>query len=245
MQKQRYYLLDSLRGLALINMIAFHTMWDLVFIYGVSAPWYLGQGAHIWQQAICCTFILLSGFCFSLGRKHFRRGLIVFFAGALVSVVTFVFMPASAILFGVLTCIGSCMLIVALLEKPLKRLHPLFGAVLSFLLFALTRGCNNGYLGFFGIRLLELPEGLYANLLTAFLGFPSPSFTSSDYFSLFPWLFLFILGFYLYELIGNSEKAKAIMSKGRIPVLTFLGKHSLIVYMLHQPLIYGLLMLIM
>ena len=88
MQKQRYWLLDSLRGLAIINMIAYHLMWDLVYIYGVKAIWYMSEGAYIWQQAICHTFILLSGFCFSLGRKHLRRGLTVFAVGCVISLVT-------------------------------------------------------------------------------------------------------------------------------------------------------------
>lgn len=245
MQKQRLYLLDSLRGFALLNMIVYHAMWDLVYIYGVQAYWYMGQGAYIWQQAICHTFILISGFCFALGRKHFRRGITVFLAGAVVSAVTFIFMPQSPVLFGILTCLGSCMLIMIPLDKLFKKVPAGIGAVISLLLFVLTRGCNWGNIGLYGLKFFELPESWYANLFTAFLGFPSPSFTSSDYFSVFPWLFLFILGYFLYKLTGEKQRVINILSKGKIPVLSFFGKHSLIVYMLHQPLIYGLFMLIM
>lgn len=245
MQKQRYYLLDSLRGFALINMIAYHALWDLVYIYGVEAYWYMGQGAYIWQQAICHTFIMLSGFCFALGKKHLKRGITVFAAGLIVSAVTFIFMPSSPVRFGILTCLGSCMLIMIPLSKLFKKVPAIIGAPVSLLLFILTRGCNWGKIGAFGIKFFELPDSWYANLFTAYLGFPSPSFTSSDYFSVFPWLFLFVFGYFLYKLFGEKEKVKAIMRKGKIPVLSFLGKHSLIVYMLHQPLIYGLCMLIM
>ncbi len=245
MQKQRYVLLDSLRGIALVNMIAYHAMWDLVYIYGVEAAWYMSEGAYIWQQAICWTFIILSGFCFSLGKKHFRRGITVFVAGLIVSVVTLIFMPYSAIRFGILTCLGSCMLIMIPLDKLFRKIPAYIGAPISFILFLFTRGCNWGNLGFFGKTLIELPQSWYSNLFTAYLGFPSPSFSSSDYFSVFPWLFLFIFGYFLFKLFGANPKVKSVFAKGKIPVLNFLGKHSLIVYMLHQPVIYGLFMLIM
>ncbi len=245
MQKQRYWMLDSLRGLAIINMIAFHLMWDLVYIYGVNASWYLGHGAYIWQQAICWTFIILSGFCFALGKKPLKRGLTVFVGGFIVSAVTLIFMPESAIRFGILTLLGSCMLIMVPIRKLLEKVPPVLGALLSFGLFFITRNVNTGYLGFGSINLIKLPRFLYANYFTAFLGFPHPLFSSSDYFSLFPWFFLFVFGYFLYRIFGKDESFKKFLKKGKLPVLSFLGKHSLIIYMLHQPLIYGLLMLIM
>ena len=50
-------------------MIAYHACWDLVYLFHADWDWYRGTGAYIWQQSICWTFILLSGFCFSLGRR--------------------------------------------------------------------------------------------------------------------------------------------------------------------------------
>ena len=107
--RQRLHLLDALRGFLMINMIAYHGLWDLVYLFGVQADWYKGPGAYLWQQFICWTFILLSGFCCSFSRNHLRRGLLVFGGGGVISLVTCVLMPGSRILFGVLTCIGSCM----------------------------------------------------------------------------------------------------------------------------------------
>lgn len=62
----RLYGLDTLRGLTLVSMIAYHACWDLVWIAGMDWDWYRGQGAFFWQQSICWTFILLSGYCWSL-----------------------------------------------------------------------------------------------------------------------------------------------------------------------------------
>lgn len=59
----RCALLDELRGLDLISMMLYHGMWDLVYLFGVSAPWYGSWQGELWQQSICWVFLLLSGFC--------------------------------------------------------------------------------------------------------------------------------------------------------------------------------------
>ena len=236
--KTRYALPDTLRGLTLLSMIAYHGCWDMVYILGADWPWYNSAGAYLWQQSICWTFILLSGYSFSLGRRHWRRGGLVFACGAVVTAVTLVVMPGQEIWFGVLTLLGSCMLLGAALEPLLVRMSAGAGLAVSALLFALTRNVNRGYLGFEGLRLVTLPAGLYRNMATAYLGFPFPSFRSTDYFSLVPWLFLFLAGYFLSRL--TAERLAAAPELGRCAPLEALGRRSLLVYMLHQPVLYGL-----
>lgn len=165
--------LDTIRGLTLVSMIVYHACWDLVYLYRLDWGWYRSFWAGIWQQSICCTFILLSGFCWQMGRHPLRRGLMSFF-------------------------------------------------------------------GLAGVPLLYLPRNWYANTLSAGLGFPAPSFVSSDYFPLLPWLFLFWAGFYLYRLRPETPAVPDI----RLPGIGAIGRRSLMVYLLHQPVIYGLLALI-
>lgn len=240
--KTRYALPDTLRGLTLLSMIAYHGCWDMVYILGADWPWYQSSGAYLWQQSICWTFILLSGFSFSLGRRHWRRGWLVFGCGAVVTAVTLVVMPGQEIWFGVLTLLGSCMLLGALLERPLGRVPAGAGLVLSAALFVLTRSVNRGYLGFEGLCLAALPGELYRNMATAYLGFPFPGFRSTDYFSLVPWLFLFLTGYFLFRLTG--QRLAAAPDLGRCAPLEALGRRSLLVYMLHQPVLYGLTMVL-
>ena len=109
----RYALLDELRGLDLVSMMLYHGCWDLVNLFGIQADWYYGLPGHLWQQSICWVFILLSGFCVQLGHHTLRRGAQVFGAGALVTAVTLLFMPEDRVVFGVLTLLGSAMLLVA------------------------------------------------------------------------------------------------------------------------------------
>lgn len=226
--------LNTLRGLALVSMMAYHAAWDLVYLFGADWPWYRSAGAFVWQQSICWTFILLSGYCFALGRHPLRRGGITFGAGAVVTAVTLLFMPDQPILFGVLTFLGSAALLTVPLDRFLRRVPAGAGLAGSFALFGLLRWVNRGTVG-----LWTLPEGWYANLFTAFLGFPPEGFVSSDYFSLLPWLFLFWTGYYLYRLHpGPFCRGRAV-----IPGVTWLGRHSLLIYLLHQPVIYGVLAL--
>ena len=97
MEHRRYQVLDAIRGCALVSMILYHAAWDLVNMFGVDWPWYRGFAAHVWQQSICWTFILLSGYCWALGRRQLRRGLTVFFCGAAITAVTWLFMRSNLV----------------------------------------------------------------------------------------------------------------------------------------------------
>ena len=242
--EQRYAVVDMVRSLAIINMIAYHAVWDLVYLFGYNWQWYHSIGAYVWQQYICWSFILVSGFCLPMSRRGRKRGLTVFLAGCLITAVTVLAAPDSVIIFGVLTLIGSCMLLLLPFRNILRRCHPLAGFIISVGLFVITRDVNRGYLGFEGWHICLLPEGWYQNLLTAYLGLPPADFSSADYFSLLPWLFLFVSGFYLYyicERYGLLAKMKLKSCR----LFEFIGRRSLIIYLLHQPVIYGILKLIL
>ena len=234
----RYALLDELRGLDLISMMLYHGMWDLVYLFDVSAGWYADTPGHLWQQSVCWIFILLSGFCLPLGHHPIRRGAVVFGGGAVVTLVTLLFMPEDVVWFGVLTLLGSAMILTGLAQKWMKKLSPLAGLLLSFGLFCFTRHAAAGSLGFGTLR-LWLPSALYANYVTAYFGFCPFWFFSTDYFPLVPWLFLFWTGFYLHHLVG--QKRMEPLRRSVCPPLGRLGRHSLLLYMLHQPVIFGLL----
>lgn len=242
--KQRLHFLDALRGFTLVNMIAFHGLWNLVYLFGFKADWYRGTPGYLWQQWICWTFITLSGFCWCFSRNPGKRGLLVFGGGALVTAVTCIAMPESRIVFGVLTCIGSCMLLMIPAEKVLRKLSAGAGLVLSFGLFLLLRNVGVGSLGFESFVICPLPAALYRNLLTTYLGFPHRGFFSTDYFPLVPWFFLFVTGYFLHRVLDQRNLTQRLFGRGQVPVLNWMGKHSLIIYLLHQPVLYGLCLLI-
>lgn len=234
----RYALLDELRGLDLISMMLYHACWDLMFLFGIWMDWYIGWPGRLWQQTICWVFILLSGFCVPLGHHTLKRGAQVFAAGALVTAVTLLFMPEDRVVFGVLTFLGSAMLLTGLLEPLLKKIPPAAGLAVSAVLFALTYHLDERWLGFGGLR-LALPDAWYANYFTAFFGFLPFDFYSTDYFALLPWLFLFWAGYFLHGVVGRARMEP--LRRSVCPALGWIGRHSLLLYLLHQPVIYGVL----
>lgn len=244
MLKKRYELIDTLRGMSLVSMIIYHFAWDCVYIFNIDWSFYHTVGAYIWQQSICWTFILISGFCWHFGRNKFKNGILIFGCGALITLITMLFMPKQTIYFGVLTLIGSSVLFMIPLDKVLKKISPVIGVITGFGLFTLFRNVNFGFLGFEKFNLIEIPQFLYRNYFTAYLGFPFQGFASTDYFSVLPWFFLFITGYFLYFIVINSS-LKNILSYKILPLLNIPGKHTLGIYLIHQPVIYGLLYLVL
>ena len=235
-KKERYYLLDGLRGITLISMIAYHGMFDLVELYGVPVWWFWQTPGYVWQQSICWTFILLSGFCWRYGRRPLRRGLLISSCGWLITVVTYLFMPSEKILFGILTFTGAAMLALALLSQALRRVWPLAGFLCSAGIFFLTRNVNQGWWGFESVRLGRVPMAFYQGKMMTFLGFPEPGFFSGDYFSFIPWFFLYLCGYFLYDLVMCHESARNVLRR-RAGFMEWIGSHTLPVYLLHQPLL--------
>ena len=234
----RYALLDELRGLDLVSMMLYHACWDLVFLFDVNMRWYAGTPGRLWQQTICWVFILLSDFCAPFGRYMLRRGTVVFGAGAVVTLATLVFMPEGRVIFGVLTFLGAAMLLTGVLEPLLKKVMPAVGLAVSAVLFAVCYPVGLGWVGLGGWKLM-LPQSLYANYFTAFLGFYPDWFYSADYFGLLPWLFLFWAGYYLHKAVGRRRMEP--LRRPVCPALGWMGRHSLLLYLLHQPVIYGVL----
>ncbi len=149
--------------------------------------------------------------------------------------VTAIVLPNDRVRYGVLTLIGSCILIWILLDKVLKKIPAGVGVSVSFVLFLILRSWTK-----------QDPIQLSDNLLNvtwlksvlAYIGFPQAGFSSTDYFPLLPWIFLFATGYFLYSFLQEKGLINRLFGKGKVPGINFLGKHSLIIYMIHQPICY-------
>lgn len=233
---KRMWLPDVLRGAALVNMLAYHALYDWVYVFGHTGGWYdiWSPGCHIWQQYICWSFILLSGFSFPLARRPWKNGLLVAGCAVILTVVTVGFMPEESIWFGVLHLNAAAVLLTWLARPLLEKCPAGWGLGLCAILFALTNQLPEGYLGFEGLRLCALPDAWYRTNLF-WLGLPDLTrFSSADYFPLIPWLFLYGCGYYL----AGLWHPRAGLAPAGLRPLAFVGRHTLLVYMLHQPVIY-------
>ncbi len=240
-ENKRYYFLDSIRGLCILGMILYHALFDIVFFFGFDASEGLIAVVNVIRDFGASCFICLSGICIHFGKRPLKRALILTASSLVVSGVTFIVMPSTPIVFGVLTFMSAAAFIMLPLKKFFDKLPPVPFAVLSFILFLLTFNVYTGSLGYYGFNLAALPESLYSNYFTAFLGFPPYYFTSSDYYPVFPWIFMFFFGFFLWKILSKSETVLKILSF-RIRFLEKTGKYSLWIYIAHQPVIMGLLL---
>ena len=247
--ENRLYLIDTIRGFTVLNMIVYHALYDAVYMCGFDIKWFEGKPGDIWELLISSVFIILSGLCINISNHPVKRGLTVFGAGLIVSFVTFVFIPEERIIFGILTFFGCAMLFTALIRRLLESINPFVVLSVCLILFLLTYSINYGYIGFFNHKIIYLPEILYNGYLMTFLGFSDNSFYSSDYFSFMPWIFLFVSGFAIGKIIHieslseNIDKRKKIYNL-RLPVLTFTGQRALLIYLLHQPILYIFVLII-
>ena len=194
----------------------------------------------MWQQYICWSFLLLSGYSFSLAKNPWKNGLVTAGCAAVLSAVTILFMPGEAIWFGVLHLNACAVLLTCLVRPALERLPAAPALAGCAALFALTNQLPWGYLGFERWHLAAVPDALYrANLF--WLGLPDLTrFASADYFPLLPWVFLFWCGVFAARL---WRPAPGVPPRALAP-LCAIGRHTLPLYMLHQPVIYGVLWLL-
>lgn len=242
----RLWAVDALRGLALANMLAYHAMYDWVYVFGHASRWYdIGAaGCHVWQQYICWSFILLSGFSFAYARKPWKNALLTGGCALVLTAATVLVMPQERILFGVLHFMACAMLLTWAARPALERLPAGLGLALCAALFALLNQLPFGKLGFEQWTIWNIPDEFY-KMNIFWLGFQNPeSFYSADYFPLLPWLFLFWCGYFLHRLPAPRQTTRAALH-GTPPrplrPLCAAGRNTLLLYMLHQPVLYALL----
>ena len=241
-ESRRYHLIDAIRAAAVISMILYHLYFDIFCVFGGHPEYSKLTPVILWEQSICVTFIMISGISLNFSRHGYRRGIIVGVCAMIVTLVTFFMSPDETIWFGILHFFCFAMLLSTALRRLLDRMRPLVGMIVFFLLFMLCYGVPSGCIGLFSYPLIRLPEALYQYRQLSFLGFLSKDFITLDYFPILPWIFLYWFGCQLWRFIKEKQLDRFFCR--RIPILDFIGRHSLIIYMLHQPILYGICYLV-
>lgn len=240
---RRYHTIDAIRAAAVISMVLYHLYYDIFCLFGGHPEYCFLTPIYLWERSICITFIIISGVSLNFSRHGYRRGLIVAGCAMAVTLVTYVMFPEEAIWFGVLHLLSVSMLLTTAIRPLLNKLKPIVGMIVFFVLFMLCYGIPNRHIGLFSYPLIRLPAALYQYKWLSVVGFLSGDYYSMDYFPILPWVFLFLFGYFLWRFI--KEKGFDTVFYKKIPVLDFIGRHSLLIYMLHQPILYGICYLIM
>jgi len=230
MEKKRYHMLDFLRGICIILVVLYHAVYNLSEIFGGEYAFFRHRGMGIFRDCFVGVLIVLAGISCSLTRSNLRRGIKTLLLGLAITVVTAVFMPSQKITFGILHFFGCAMLLWAAFGRWLGRLPVFPAAVLSIALFYVTQ------------PLYAQTAGMFDSFFFYALGCRTGHF-SADYYPIIPWIFLFLAGGFLGKLFREG-RVPAIFEKNPLPPIAWLGRHTMPIYIVHQPLIYGVMYLI-
>jgi len=227
---ERIWEIDFLRGTAIIMMIIFHTFWDLNFFGFIKENLYTGFfGAF--QIATASLFLIISGATLAMKAQKnnaniftsfAKKSLRLFFIALLISVVTFALFPENFIYFGIIHLIAVST-IISIPFAPNKTTS-LLGAIIAIALPFI-----------FDLKQINIDWLVW-------LGFskPKPTF---DFFPVFPWTGVMLLGAFLWHLLYKNNKPvfKIKKPEGTIPeLLQKLGRNSMLIYLCHQPIIFSL-----
>ncbi len=221
--------LDTLRGIALLAMAHYHFTWDLE-MFGYLDPGTATQGWwRIYARAIASSFLFLAGFSLYLAhrrgvnwRSFGKRFAMVASAAMLISVATYFAVPDGWIFFGILHNIAAASLIgLIFLRFPALITLICAAAALFAPRYLASESFNTNWLSWIGLNTIP-PR-------------------SNDYVPILPFLAPFLLGLAVSQIVTSRGWLDRFRKpSGKRNVLAFLGRHSLSFYLIHQPVLIGL-----
>ncbi len=236
MKTERISALDWIRGIAVLGMILHHALFafeQVAWSFGYDIEFQILDTWTFWvlQEVFVGIFLMVSGICTAFSRSVLRRGIIVTGAALAVTVVTAILLPALGVVgleiwFGILHMFGFSMLLYGLFTCK-NRWVPVAGGILLFCLYLAAVTCRG--------------MGWVDWALTV-LGFPFEGFYSADYYPLLPYFFLFLAGTFLGPLVREHRLPEWFYTL-RIRSVEWIGRHSLWIYLMHQPILFALIAL--
>lgn len=216
---QRIFLIDLLRCIAIVSMVAFHVVYDLAVFYGYSIDYERGFWQVLQMLFAGGLFIFVSGWTASIGRRSWTNLLHIGFAAMLVSLVTYFQFGNMYVRFGVLHLLFTANLLYILI------LHILSTRVLFLLALLLS------------IIIKPLTKIVVAHEYFVWLDILPIGYQSVDHYPVLPWLIVFIIG-----VIWGRLETKAFTNSFEPAAqwatwITKCSKNSLAIYLLHQPVI--------
>lgn len=227
LSENRIQSIDALRGLCVILMVIHHFLYDLVAFLGAPSWLFWNPVFNVGHYIFAGTFIALSGVSSRFSRSNIKRGLKVLLVAMAITIVTMIMdMP---IRFGVLHLLGFCMVFYGFTHKLWESIPPVIMPILCVVLLILS----NIMLDKFNPNVTWL----------WMFGWTYPGFYSADYFPIFPWTFVFLFGTWAGKYIKEHYLPERFYTFS-IPFFPAVGRHALLIYILHQPVLYALTLLI-
>jgi uncharacterized membrane protein len=223
--------IDAARGIAILAMVVYHFSWDLGHFGFIATDVAIERGWVVFARLIAGSFLLLVGVSLVLAARNgidrrgflIRLGMIVAGAAA-VSVGTWFAMPQAFVFFGILHLIA----VSSVLGLLFLRLPALVLLVIAAAIFAAWWYVSD--------TLFDQPRLLWIGLGTV------PPVTN-DYTPIFPWFGVVLAGMGIAKLALRSERLVQAFASSAPRPLTLAGRHSLAIYLIHQPVLFGLVWL--
>ena len=230
-KQKRIELIDALRGIAVVLMVIHHLLYNLVNFLDAPEWLFTNPVFDVLHYIFAGLFIFLSGVSSRFSRSNTRRGLIVVAIAAGISAVTYYMeMP---IWFGVLHLLGFSMLFFGLTRRQWDMI-PKKAAPVVYIALVVAGAVATA-------NLSPSSGHQWARGVLWVLGWSQPGFISYDYFPLLPWLFVFLLGTWAGVYI-KERKLPEWFYEAKFPIFPAIGRKALIIYILHQPVLYGIVM---
>ncbi len=241
-KQARLWEVDTLRGMAIVLMVFYHFVWDLSYfglvqIYMLAGPW------QFFARSIASIFIFVMGVSLTLSynrakmrrgttglfKKYFWRGGQIFGLGLIITAATYFFIGRGFVIFGILHLLGASII----LAYPFLRWNKWA---------SLIAGVGVITLGVYVDRFVVTFPWLI------WLGIKQAGVYMVDFYPLLPWFGPALLGVFVgFSVYPAGQRVFTLPDGSELfPVrgLQFLGRHSLLIYLLHQPLLIGVLMLL-
>lgn len=252
-ERARIGLMDDVRGFCVFCMIFYHgflqaydsfgQVWGLTAyeFFRPAQPWFAG------------AFILICGISSRLSHSNWQRGLKLFGVALAINLVTILLLPNIHVLgveftgveiwFGILNLLSVSILLFAAGHKVFDWLPPAAGAYLFAVLYYVFRQFEFGKVGFPGQLEWNAPSSWFQQAWSFPFGIHTPTFYSADYFPLLPWFCLFMAGAYLGMYVVEGYVPN-FAYKSRVRPFNWLGRHALLIYVVHVPAVWVVLELL-
>ena len=227
--RERILWIDVIRGISILAMITFHFAFDMMYFGFAKSDLIYQPDWRLFERMIAFSFLFIAGLSLSIThgsrinwKSFIRRYGVTAVCAILISVVTYILFSSDMIRFGILHAISVSGLIGLLFLK----LNTLPLVLLAFMIF------------FINTNILKPLDGHY---FWQWLIYTTDTPNSLDYRPIIPWITPFILGMASHQLFkkwGLLEKGKANTYR-ELSILSWLGRNSLAIYLVHQPILFA------